>query len=719
MSEESGDKFASLERMRVRQDSIQSTVADYLARHVSGECSGDTASIEGSRALEKFLRNEIPYDKFMELTGGVGLDEEAADYEVTDEDIEEAEDTDESVVRANQAKRVRAYEDLEDDVFNESFTEFCEERPGPSNARGRRSMSICSNVSISSMNPDYVRSWTAVGADDEIDEDRLLGIPLELRNSRVNVPAEPQTDRESVSKNLMGTVGGRKTDKTLDALIGQANLMYAKGQTQDALKMLLEVIRQDPRNPEAYRQVAEIYNEQNQSLKSLQYGLLSAHLDYRTPADEWGRLGELCYKHGKIHESAACYGRAVRLQPTNWTYYERRIEMLEMIGLRPMAMKTRLMAAQLIDHSTAKVDFDWFQAIIKTVAEYYIHNNDEEKAMQALEAFVLRSREFGHDAEAQHKILVGMWMTKNRFEVAAKSIFALCPGITALKEDGTYAIEVTFENAGYTVKPFPPTKVHRFVIGEKLPTVLLARLIVCFIRIGRKDLVPTLVDKLFDRKIDANEEALYLDIARAYQAMDFAPHAQKYVEHILMKPHFEDSPDAWFLYGQLLAGRKRFEEAIRAYERVLDLQPSHVDARINLSTIQQRMGDAEKAFETLKEYDLDAGSSLPDERLLIRQADFLFERKRIDQFVRCVRMLLTPHFYAVYSASIIRRRSAVGAKPGMSVCNGLRSAAILAVRGSAMERYVKRLGAVAAEEERVPSEITAVQVCKHNLMPVL
>lgn len=38
--------------------------------------------------------------------------------------------------------------------------------------------------------------------------------------------------------------------------------------------------------------------------------------------------------------------------------------------------------------------------------------------------------------------LLGMWMTRNRFEDAAKSIFALCPDITALNKDGNFAIEV-------------------------------------------------------------------------------------------------------------------------------------------------------------------------------------------------------------------------------------------------------------------------------------
>lgn len=37
-------------------------------------------------------------------------------------------------------------------------------------------------------------------------------------------------------------------------------------------------------------------------------------------------------------------------------------------------------------------------------------------------------------------------MNSHRFEDAAKSIFALCPGITAADENGRFAIEVIFLN---------------------------------------------------------------------------------------------------------------------------------------------------------------------------------------------------------------------------------------------------------------------------------
>ncbi|KAJ1372111.1 hypothetical protein KIN20_034182 [Parelaphostrongylus tenuis] len=41
------------------------------------------------------------------------------------------------------------------------------------------------------------------------------------------------------------------------------------------------------------------------------------------------------------------------------------------------------------------------------VAQYYIAINDEDRAILALEAFVLRSKEFGRSADNQHETLIG------------------------------------------------------------------------------------------------------------------------------------------------------------------------------------------------------------------------------------------------------------------------------------------------------------------------
>lgn len=44
---------------------------------------------------------------------------------------------------------------------------------------------------------------------------------------------------------------------------------------------MFQVIRQEPRNADAYRQVSDMYQEMNEPQKSLQYGLLAAYLDHK------------------------------------------------------------------------------------------------------------------------------------------------------------------------------------------------------------------------------------------------------------------------------------------------------------------------------------------------------------------------------------------------------------------------------------------------------
>ncbi|PIO77673.1 tetratricopeptide repeat protein [Teladorsagia circumcincta] len=345
--------------------------------------------------------------------------------------------------------------------------------------------------------------------------------------------------------------------------------------------LMQEVIRQEPRNAASYRQVSDIYQELGDPQKSLQYGLLAAHLDSRTPAEDWAHWGDESKKLELIEEAAACYGRAIRLNPSNWKYYENRIEMLDLLGLRPLAMRTRLQAAQMIDPSQAGVDFEWFHELIKT----------------PLKAILLSRDLLAHE-----------------------------------------------------------------------------------------------------------DEPHVLEIARAYYNCDAFKTTKQFLETLQEWNNYCDNPEMWFIYGNTAAALKDVTTAMESFEKVLQLNPGHVDARINLSGLQQKMGQSDRALETLQDYDLDTCTHLPDERLLIRQADVLFDSQKTEQFIRCCRMLLTPHFYEVHrnQDSIGKRRSS---KTGFFLSNTLRVAAINAITNTNWEKFVRRLGSAAANERRSADEL--------------
>jgi hypothetical protein len=55
--------------------------------------------------------------------------------------------------------------------------------------------------------------------------------------------------------------------------------------------------------------LADIDNDLGDQDKALEYGLLSAHLNYKTPAEEWARLGHMCEESDKWDQAAIVYGR--------------------------------------------------------------------------------------------------------------------------------------------------------------------------------------------------------------------------------------------------------------------------------------------------------------------------------------------------------------------------------------------------------------------------
>ncbi|KAF7298515.1 TPR-like protein [Mycena kentingensis (nom. inval.)] len=72
------------------------------------------------------------------------------------------------------------------------------------------------------------------------------------------------------------------------SLIGEGNQAYVDGDLPRAIRIMLEVIRIEPRSPSAWAVLAQCYDEQKELTKGLQLRIMGAHL--RMDAEEWDRL---------------------------------------------------------------------------------------------------------------------------------------------------------------------------------------------------------------------------------------------------------------------------------------------------------------------------------------------------------------------------------------------------------------------------------------------
>ena len=61
----------------------------------------------------------------------------------------------------------------------------------------------------------------------------------------------------------------------------------------------------------------------------------------------------------------------------------------------------------------------------------------------------------------------------------------------------------------------------------------------------------------------------------------------------------------WLRYGDCLKALGNVKSAVKAYNRVVDLAPSHIGARLCLSALQQQLGKHDEALEALEHRDIE------------------------------------------------------------------------------------------------------------------
>ncbi|KAJ1372112.1 hypothetical protein KIN20_034183 [Parelaphostrongylus tenuis] len=147
---------------------------------------------------------------------------------------------------------------------------------------------------------------------------------------------------------------------------------------------------------------------------------------------------------------------------------------------------------------------------------------------------------------------------------------------------------------------FHPNEDVEFHVEPSFSTITLSRLIVCFIGLGRRDLAKPLKEVLLKRDLSVTKDEPYvLEIARAFYNCDAFKTTKVFLEKLQQWSNYNNNAETWFIYGNTAAALKDSSTAMESFERVLQINPGHVDARINLSGLQQKMGLSERALENI------------------------------------------------------------------------------------------------------------------------
>ena len=105
-----------------------------------------------------------------------------------------------------------------------------------------------------------------------------------------------------------------KANPVVQRMIGEATMKYAYREFQQAIQILLEVVRVAPGLPHAYHTLGLIYEETGQAPKALKLFMMAAHLSKRD-VNQWKSLATLAKQHGELQQCIYCLQRVLSLEP--------------------------------------------------------------------------------------------------------------------------------------------------------------------------------------------------------------------------------------------------------------------------------------------------------------------------------------------------------------------------------------------------------------------
>ncbi|ESK86429.1 TPR-like protein [Moniliophthora roreri MCA 2997] len=116
-------------------------------------------------------------------------------------------------------------------------------------------------------------------------------------------------------KKNTGRTVGPVLSQQVRALIGEGNQAFVDNDLPEAIRVMQEVIRIEPRAAAAWTVLAQCYDDMKQADRALQLRIMAAHL--RHDAEEWDNLARQSRKLGYHQQALYCYRKVYSLDPSN------------------------------------------------------------------------------------------------------------------------------------------------------------------------------------------------------------------------------------------------------------------------------------------------------------------------------------------------------------------------------------------------------------------
>lgn len=386
---------------------------------------------------------------------------------------------------------------------------------------------------------------TLLDSDKPVDEDNASDLSETSDLSLSVSESDSDGDDSFESKSNMKKQGRKmkvrgkrsKLSPALRGLMGQANVCYAKGDTQAAVRMCLEIIKEAPKASEPFKTLASVYEEMGQHEKSLQMRLIAAHLG---PAgkEEWIELAQLLKKKNEHRQAVACFTRAINADPLNVSLYDERAETIKASNVVFLEAYGYLRLLYKLD---PKTNGPTLLHLCKKVASIYYNEKKFEKSCNTLRYAFDKCPSLITPTEVN--LYLDVLVTLQKYDECLHILTTFC--------------NIEMEQTAVNNHPF----INSCVVPDDLPIDIRAKLILSLIH---------------------------------YESFQCA----KSQTEILLQENPEDVGDLFLDVGTMLSEKKQYEEAAKILTPLTNTQSyNSVTLWLKLTHCYKKLGKTQECYE--------------------------------------------------------------------------------------------------------------------------
>ncbi|KAG9349390.1 hypothetical protein JZ751_027833 [Albula glossodonta] len=446
-----------------------------------------------------------------------------------------------------------------------------------------------------------------------------------------------------------------KLPRALRGLMGEANIRYARGEKEDAITMCFEIIRQAPLAYEPFSTLAMIYEDQGDMEKSLQFGLIAAHLN-PSDCEEWVKLADMSLEQDNIKQAILCYSKAIKYDPSNVRYLWERSALYEQVGEHKQAMDGYRRILNLLPTS----DGEHFMQLSRDMAKSYYETSDLPSAIAVMEEALFR-----HPDLVTHECVnmaAELYIANHQHGKALQVLVEFCGVILERDCSKQETAEGQEDKGGETEQEKSKEReelqektegrntwrlsgeVQSVQVPEQIPVDIRVKLMVCLIH----EHVYKPLDPMLTALMEQSPEELgdlYLDVAEAFLDEGEYSSALPLLSALVCSERYNLAV-VWLRHAECLKALGHMEVAVKSYSKVVEMAPLHLEARLSLSTLQQQLGHPEqalKALEPMHDPDTlaqDSTAAQQELKLLLHRSTLLNSQGRMEDYMDTVLTML-------------------------------------------------------------------------------